>query len=45
MKLKTCGSITAPLWCQSSPMNQSATGACGEAALRAGWASIIPIDV
>jgi hypothetical protein len=32
----------APLWCQSSDENQSATGACGDEALSAGWASIMP---
>jgi hypothetical protein len=45
MKLNACGKNSAPLWCQSSPINQSVTGACGDAALSAGWASIIPQTV
>ena len=29
-------SISTPLWCTSSPMYQSVTGACGETAFTAG---------
>jgi hypothetical protein len=35
-KLNALASQKAPWWCTSSPMNQSACGACGETALRAG---------
>src|SRR3954469_21969934 len=44
MKLKQCGRNRTPLWWKSSPTNQSLIGACGLAALSAGWASIIPGD-
>src|ERR1041385_5197849 len=42
MKLKVEVRKKAPLWWVSSPMNQSAWGACGETALSAGWAPISP---
>ena len=36
MKEKASRRNNTPLWCVSSPMNQSVTGACGEAAFKAG---------
>ena len=45
MKLNMWVRNSAPLWCQSSPMNQSVTGAWGETATSAGWASIMPAAV
>ena len=42
--MKAWGRKNAPLWCQSSPANQSVTGAWGEAAFSAGWASGNHVD-
>jgi len=43
-KLKEWGRKNAPLWWKSS-QNQSAMGAWGEAAFRAGWRLSRPVEV